>query len=173
MFVKMFLRDRVVCFIDSVGMTPLACLMPKPALRFRQPQLNCFLRVCLPTLFAAVLKLFLPKTTSAFSGAAISDKSVPTYFAAGTTFLHKNGLAILPITCESAPNPLPRCRTIPPIIEPILISKRPSRIVFPVEMNVGGFSKHRNKTSDTDRYERYFFHFSCLSRQRENYEKNF
>ena len=24
-------------------------------------------------------------------------------------------------------------------------------------MNVGGFSEHQNKTSDTDRYKRYFF----------------
>ena len=26
-----------------------------------------------------------------------------------------------------------------------------------LEMNVGGFSEHQNKTSDTDRYNRYFF----------------
>ena len=28
---------------------------------------------------------------------------------------------------------------------------------FILEMNVGGFSEHQNKTSDTDRYKRYFF----------------
>ena len=28
---------------------------------------------------------------------------------------------------------------------------------FRLEMNVGGFSEHQNKTSDTDRYKRYFF----------------
>ena len=28
---------------------------------------------------------------------------------------------------------------------------------FRLEMNVGGFSEHQNKTSDTSRYERYFF----------------
>ena len=86
---KNVLRDRVVCFIDSVGLTPLACFMPEPALSFRHPQLNRFPRVCLPTLFAAVLKLFLPKTTSAISGAANSDKSAPTYFAAGTQCLQQ------------------------------------------------------------------------------------
>ena len=26
-----------------------------------------------------------------------------------------------------------------------------------LEMNFGRFSKHQNKTSDTDRYKRYFF----------------
>ena len=33
---------------------------------------------------------------------------------------------------------------------------------FRLEMNVGGFSEHQNKTSDTDRYERYFF-TACVS----------
>ena len=28
---------------------------------------------------------------------------------------------------------------------------------FRLEMNVGGFSEHQNKRSDTERYERYFF----------------
>ena len=28
---------------------------------------------------------------------------------------------------------------------------------FRLEMNVGGFFEHQNKTSDTDRYKRYFF----------------
>ena len=28
---------------------------------------------------------------------------------------------------------------------------------FWLEMNVGGFSEHQNKTSDTDRYKKYFF----------------
>ena len=64
MFVKMSLRDRLICFADFVGMTLLA-------LRFLWlPSPNCFLRVCLPTLFAAVLKFFLPLTTSAISGTA-------------------------------------------------------------------------------------------------------
>ena len=33
---------------------------------------------------------------------------------------------------------------------------------FRLEMNVGGFSKHQNKTSDTDRNEGYFFS-ACVS----------
>ena len=101
MFVKMSLRDRLICFADFVGMTLLAVL-------FLLPLPNCFLKVCFPTLFAAVLK-FLPLTTSAISGTANSYKSAPTPLAAGTIYLSKNGIAVLPITCASAPNPHPRC----------------------------------------------------------------
>ena len=79
MFAKMSLRDRLDCLVDLVGMI-LLCLLPLP---------NCFLRVCFPTLFAADLKDFLPLITSPISGAANSNKSAPTRFAAGTTYLRK------------------------------------------------------------------------------------
>ena len=103
MFVKMSLRDRLDCLVDFVGMI-LLCFLPLP---------ECFFRVCFPTLFAAVLKFFLPLTTSAIFGTANSNKSAPTRFAAGTIYLRKNGIAVLPITCASAPNPRPRCRPTP------------------------------------------------------------
>ena len=116
MFVKMSLRDRLGCLVDFVGMILLAvffllspCL---PAVRLRLPSAsslplalptallpvrlrlpspspNCFFRVYFPTLFAAVLKFFLPLTTSAISGTAKSNKSAPTRFAAGTIYLRK------------------------------------------------------------------------------------
>ena len=44
---------------------------------------------------------------------------------------------------------------------------------FRLEMIVGNFSEHQNKTSDTDRYKTFFFHSSCLSSQCEYYEKIF
>ena len=100
MLVKMSLRDRLDCLVDFVGMI-LLCLLPPP---------NCFFRVCFPTLFAAVLKCFLPLRTSAISGTPNSNKSAPTGFAAWTTFLRKNGIDFLPIFCARAPNPRPRCR---------------------------------------------------------------
>ena len=82
------------CWIDS-ACTPF--LLPLPI---------CFLRVCLPTLFAAALKVFLPLTTSAFFGATNSNKSAPTRFAAGTIHLHKTGIRDFPTTCAIAPIPL-------------------------------------------------------------------
>ena len=113
MFVKKCPRDRLICFADFIRMTLLAHLFLLPPVLLRLPSPNCFLRVCLPTLFAAVLIFFLPLTTSANSGTGNSNKSAPTRFAAGTINLRKNGIAVLPITCASAPNPRPRCRPTP------------------------------------------------------------
>ena len=101
----MSLRDRPILFGDFVGMTAHSL--------FRATTTNCFLRVCIPTFFAAVLKVFLPLTTSAISGTANSNKSTPTRFAAGTICLGKNVIAVLALTCGSAPNPHPRCRPTP------------------------------------------------------------
>ena len=80
---------------------------------FLPPLPSCFLRVCLPTLFAAVSKCFPPLTTSAIFDAANSNISAATCFAAGTVYFHKNGIAFLPFTCASAKGPRPRCRAIP------------------------------------------------------------
>ena len=76
MFVKISLRERPICFSDFVQMTLLA-------VHFLLPLSNCFFKVCLHTLFAAVLKLFLPLTTSATAGAANSNESAPTRLQLG------------------------------------------------------------------------------------------
>ena len=129
MFVRISLRERLDCLVEFVGMI-LLCLLtlclpavrklpstsslpPTAPHRLRLPSPNCFLEVCLPSLFATVLKFFLPLTTSPISGTANSNKSAPTRFAAGTKHLRKNGTAVLPITCASAPNPRPRCQPTP------------------------------------------------------------
>ena len=121
MFVKMSLRDRLICFAVFVGMNLLAlrfllhaCRTPTAPFRLRLPSPNCSLKVCVPTVFAAVLIFFLLLTTSAITGTANSNKSAPTRFAAGTIYLCKNGIAVLPITCASVPNLHPRCRPTPP-----------------------------------------------------------
>ena len=44
---------------------------------------------------------------------------------------------------------------------------------FRLEMNVGGFSKHHNKTSDTDRYKWYFFTARVSQVNVNTMEKNF
>ena len=130
MFVKMSLRDRLDCLVDFVGMILLcllpACRTPKAPFRLWLPSPNCFSRVCFPTLFAAVLKFFLPLTTSAISGTANSNKSAPTRFAAGTTYLRKKGIAVLPITCARAPNLLPFVFQPLYSMEFLLVLKQPS-----------------------------------------------
>ena len=77
MFEKMSQRDRLVCFADCVGMTLLAVF-------FQLSLPECFLRVCFQTIFVAVWNIFLPLTSSAFSGAANSKKSALTRFEADT-----------------------------------------------------------------------------------------
>ena len=106
MFEKMSLRDRLDCLADFVGMIVLCLLRPTSP--------SCFLRVSFPTLFAAVLKDFLPLITSSISVAANSNMSAPMRYAAGTTYLRKNGIAVLSRTCARAPKRLPLClRTAP------------------------------------------------------------
>ena len=100
---RISLRNGLVCFnvfVANILFALLFLLLPP----------NCSLRVCPHTPFAAVLKFFLPLITSAISGTANSNKSVPTRFAAGTIYLHKKGFAVLRITCASVLNPRPGCR---------------------------------------------------------------
>ena len=95
---------KLVCFEDFVGMTLIA-------LFFLLSPPNCFLRVCFPTLFAAVLKNFPTLTTSAIFGTASFNKSAATRFAAGTICLRKKGTAVLQFC--SATNPRPYFPPIP------------------------------------------------------------
>ena len=151
MFVKLSFRDRLISFADLVGMTLLSLfvLLPLP---------NCFLRVCLPTLFAAFLLFFLPLTTSAHSGTANSNKSAPTRFAAGLIYLRKEG------NCGS-PNDLCKCAKSPSTLSSnisiewnhFLSWSHHLLTSFRLKMNVGGFSKHQSKRRDTSRYNVNFF----------------
>ena len=126
MFVKMSLRDRLDCLVDFVKMILLRLLPPCLPNALRLPSPNCFLRVCFSTLFAAVLNDFLPLTTSAISGTANSNMSAPMRFAAGTTYLRKKGIAVLPITCARAPKPLPSVFQPLYSMEFLLVLKQPS-----------------------------------------------
>ena len=85
MVVKTCLRDRLGCLVDFVGLILLS-LLPLP---------NCFFRVCPTTLFEGDSEDFLPLITSPISGAANSNMSAPKRFAAGTTYLRRNGIAVL------------------------------------------------------------------------------
>ena len=82
MFLELSLRDRLVCLATFAGMRSLYPF-------FLLPLLVCFLRVCLPTIFATVLSFFLLLTTSAISVASTSKKSALTRFTAVAIFLRK------------------------------------------------------------------------------------
>ena len=102
----MSFRDRRVYFTGFVRITLVAVV-------FLLPLLNSFLTVCLPTLFAVVLKFFQPITASTVSGSAKSSKSEPTRFHARTIYLRRGRIKVLPTTCASTPDPRPRCLPIP------------------------------------------------------------
>ena len=93
-----------LCWNDSACLPPIHKLLSANR-SLLLPVPNCFLRVFLPRTFGAVSKFILPLTTSPISGAANSNKSACTRFAAGTTYLRKNGLAVLLLSCARAPNP--------------------------------------------------------------------
>ena len=148
MFAEKSLRDRLVCFAEFAGTSLLAVI-------FLQSLSNFFLKVCPPTLFAAVFNFFCPLETSAISGAANSNKSAPRSFVAGTIFIRKNA---------SSPNYLCKCTEGPSTMSTntfiqwnIYFSWNNHLVTsFRLELKVGGLFKHQNKTSDTDRYQGYF-----------------
>ena len=148
-FVELSFCDQRSCFADFVGTTLLAVffLLPLP---------NCFLRVCLPTFFAAVLKFFLPLTTSSICGEAKSNKSAYTGFPIGTILLRKTGNAVLLKTCASA---TPVYFVQQNIFRMEFLISRISYLVtsFMLEGNVGSIFKHQNKTSDIDRQKGCFY----------------
>ena len=177
----MCLHDRLSCFADFVRMTlhELRFLLPpcpqyasyvpsSSPFRLRLPSPNCFLIVCLPTLFAAVLIFFLPLTTSAISG------TVNTYaFCSWDDIFTQKG------NCSS-PNNLSKCTQSSSTlstnnsIEWNLYLSRSNHLVtsFRLQMNVGGFCEYQNKTTDTDRYKKDFF-TACVSQVNVNATKNF
>ena len=128
----MSLRDRLVCLVDFIGITLLVCLPyasslpPMAPFPFLLPLPNCFLSVCLPTLFAADLKDFLPLITSPISGAANSNMSATMRSADGTTYLRKKGIAVLTITCARAPFPFPSVFQHLYSMEFLFVLKQPS-----------------------------------------------
>ena len=86
---------------------------------------SCLRKVFFPTSAATDLSFFFPVKTFPVSGAALSIKSAPTLYAAGTTYRLKNGIAVLPIVCAKAPNPLPLC-----LAHPLKCGKSLSATIF-------------------------------------------
>ena len=100
------------------------------AVFFLLPLLKSFLRVCLPTLFAAVLKLFLPLPTFAISSTAKSNISAPTRFAAGRIKLRKREMRFFQIIVQVDRIPAHVDDQYLSSVESLLVSKQPSCIVF-------------------------------------------
>ena len=126
------------------------------AVLFLLPLPNCFLRVCPPTLFAAVLKFFLSLTTSAISGKS-QKVSIYAICSWDDIFTQK-------WNCSSPKNlcnwiETPSTLSTNTSIGWNLYFSWSNHLVpsFRLEINVGSFFEHQNKTSDTNRHKGYFF----------------
>ena len=109
---------RLTGVFCSIRSNESACLLPVLKLlsafcSFRFLLLLFFSEFAVTLLFAAVLKFFVPLTTSSTVGAVNSKMSAPTNFAPGKTYWHNYRIAVLPLTCASASNTLARCRPLP------------------------------------------------------------
>ena len=167
MFVKKSLRDRLDCLVDFVGMILLRLLLPCLPTALRLPSPNCFLRVCFPTLFAAVLNDFRPLITSPISGTANANISAPlisTYASCrwDNIFTQKGNCSSPNNLCKSPKTPF-SLSTNHSVVWNFYLSWSNHLVVsYMLKMNVGHLSKHQDKPSDTDRCKRYFF-TRCVS----------
>ena len=158
MFVKVSLRDWLALqiLLKWLCLPAFLCLWV-PSISKQLPPPNCFLKVCLPMLRAAVLKFYLPLTTSAISGAAFPTQSTHNFCGWGDIFTLKGncGFPNTLYECTESTSTMPTNTSI----EWNLYLSWSNHLVtsFRLEMNVGGFSEHQNKTSDTDRYKGHFF----------------
>ena len=82
--------------------------------------------------------------------------SAPARFAAGTTYLHENRIAVLSTASASASNPCPPCQP-KPLGNGNYVLNQPTCNVFQAKKECWRLSQHQKKTSYTDRNEQYFF----------------
>ena len=98
--------------LKFVGMTPFVWHMRIVALCSLLPLLNCFLKVCLPKLIAAVLNLFAATILSSFWSTK-SQQIITHTFCGRDKIFTENQNRVSPIIFASAANPRPSCRHLP------------------------------------------------------------
>ena len=162
----MSLRNGLVCFGGLVGMTLLA-------IAFLVPLTNCVLRVCFSTL-SSCLEIFSTNNNICnFGHNKFQQLSTFAFCSWDDLVTEKRN--------SGSPNNLRKCTESSPTLTPNISiewnlylswSKHLAK-PFRLEMIVGGFSKHQNKTSDTAIYNGYLFNRSCVSSQCEYYIKIF
>ena len=103
---KRCLRDRLLRFTDFSWTTLIA-------FRFLLPVPNCFLRICLPTFFTAVLTFFNTNNICNFWHSEVQQVSTHTLCSL-EDILTQKGSAVLAITCAEALNRHPCCLPKPP-----------------------------------------------------------
>ena len=137
MFVKRSLREELDCLITFFGIRFL-CLLPV---------INRFLKICLSTLFAALLNLFLP----------IRSNHHPQVLQSGLPIYVRKELLLSQKLVQVH-------RILFHAIDQYLYSMESHCLeatiflrVFSLKMNTGSSSEHQNKSSITHRHERCVF----------------
>ena len=174
MFVKMALRDRLICFRrfcwNDSARTPISATSSPPGAPFT------------PLFFQSLLSHTLcsrPEILSTTNNLCNFWHSklqhVNTY-----VFCHWDDIFTQKWNCSS-PNNLCKCTKSPStlstntsIIWNLYFSWSNHLVTsFRLEMNVGGFSEHQNRTSDTDRYKGYFFNARVSQMNVNTMKRNF
>ena len=159
MFVKLSLRDRLICSVDLVEMTLLAVLLLPPVhLRLPSPSPSCFFQSLLSHTLCSRLEI-LSTTNNLCDLWHSKFQQVSTYAFCSWNdiFTQKRNCSSPKNLCKSPKSPS-TLSTNTAIVWNLYLSWSNHLVTsFRLEMNVAGFSKHQNKTSDTDRYKGYFF----------------
>ena len=160
MSVDISLGGKLDCFADFVERT-------LPSVFFLVPLPNCFLRVCVRSIFAAVRKLFLPLTTfDYFCHSKVQEVNTDACRNSDTFFTHKT-IWVSPSNSRKCQEWLSRMSiTISKektsnCLETIILKRLCS-----TEILVGGLSKHQHRTMITsDKRDIFYQLVSLKSRQ--------
>ena len=158
MFVKMSLRDRLICFADFVGMTvfTLRFLLP-PCYLSAAPFTQLFSQsLSSHTLCSCLDNLCTNNNLCNFWHRKFQQISTYAFCSWDDVFTQK-------WNCSS-PNNLCKCTNSSSTLSTNFLNwnfylswSNQLGTSFRLEMNVGSFSEHQNKTTDTNRYRWYFF----------------
>ena len=163
----MSLRDRLDCLVNFVGMILLAVF-------FLVPSPNCFFQSLLPPTLCSRLEILSTANNFCnFWHSKIQQVNNYAFCSWDVIFAQKWNCCSPNNFCKCTKSPSTLSTNNSRVWNLYLSSSNHFVTSFRLEMNVGGFSKHQNKTSDTDRYKKVFFHRSYLSDHCVYYEKSF
>ena len=154
MFVKMSLRDRLICYADSVGMTPLAwlpsaygsLLLPATTTQLFSQSLSSH------TLYNCLENLPTTNNLCNFWHSNFQQVSTYAFCSWDDKFMQKRNCSSHNNLCKR--NESSSTLSTNTSLEWNLYLSWSNHLVlsFRLKRNVGGFSEHQNKTSDTHIY---------------------
>ena len=145
---------RTICRNISLWLTGFFCRFCWNKLAFTfflLPLANCFLRLCIPAIFEPVLKFFIHWELQQFLAQQMKTSQHPRVFQLGR-LIYTKGTWNSPINlfrCKESP---PKMSTNTSMESSFYLSWSNHLVAsFRLEINVGRFTRHQNKTSDAGR----------------------